>query len=190
MTKLLLVPALLCSALTALPAAAEDFYIGATASKSSDLRFTNPLNGKSVEEKGKTGVKLFAGYEFASGFALEGGYSQGAKASFSKSTLGTPADATFKMTTLYTAARYTYAFNEDWSIFGKAGIAHNRFSATDGAGESDNTSSTKPLLGLGVGYQLSKATALTLELEHIGSTRKPGLDIKQNSLQLGVKFAF
>lgn len=189
MTKLF-ISALLAAALAPSMAFAEDAYLGATVAGGGTLTFANPLNGKSDDADAKATYKLYGGYALTDYLAIEGGFAHAGSTHFSKADLGLAADPTFRMRSYYVAARLTHRFNEDWSVFGKAGVARNRFKLTDGAGESDSVSSTKPLLGVGVAYNVTQAVAATLEFEHIGTTREPGLEIKQNRLQLGVKVGF
>lgn len=186
----LLISALLAAALTPTVACAEDFYVGATAAKGGDLTHTSPITGKTDTASANTAVKLFGGINYSDALGFEVGYGQAGNAHFNKTTLGLPNDPTFKIHTVTAAARLAHHFNDAWSVFGKAGVAYNRFKATDGAGTSDSVSSTKPLLSVGMAYNATKAIALTVEYEHIGSTSKPGLLIKQNSVQFGARVNF
>ncbi|GAB2868956.1 hypothetical protein GCM10027277_42570 [Pseudoduganella ginsengisoli] len=185
-----LIAALLAATLTPSAAFADDFYMGVTAAKGGSYTFNNPINGKSDKEDAKAAFKLYGGYALNEMVALEAGYGQAGSTHFSKSALGLPGDPTFKMNSVYAAVRLTHQFNDAWSVFGKAGVARNQFKATDGMGTSDSTSSTKPLLGVGFAYNVTKAIAVTAEYEHIGKTQKPGLNIKQDGLKLGVKVGF
>lgn len=190
MTKLLTLSLLAASFLAPLTASADDFYAGVSGARGGEVTFTNPVNGKSATDRAKPQFKLYGGWSFADSLALEAGYSQSGDASFNKTTLGLAADPTFKIRTMYVATRWSHQFNEDWSMSAKAGLARNRFSASDGAGEHDSVSSTKPLLGVGVAYNVSKNIALTLDYEHIGRTRRQGLNVDQQGLQFGARFGF
>lgn len=185
-----LMTALLAAALAPSAAFADDFYVGATVSKGGSLTYRNPVNGKSDTADASNTYKLFGGYDIHDYLALEGGYLRSGATHYDKAMLGVASDPTFERHGFYLALRPQYQFNEAWSVFGKAGLVRNTFKTTDGAGGSSSASSVKPLLGVGVAYNVSKAAALTLEYEHAGSTRKPGLNVRQNSLQLGVKFGF
>lgn len=189
MAKLFLA-ALLAAALAPSSAFADDFYAGATLSKGGSLTYRNPVNGKADTADAQRTYKLYGGYAVTHYLALEGGYLHTGATHFDKAALGVPGDPTFKRQAFYAALRPHYQFNDAWSVFGKAGVIRTTFKATDGAGDADSVSSVKALLGVGVAYNVTKSTALTLEYEHSGRTRKPGLDIQQNSLQLGVKVGF
>ena len=186
----LFIAALLAAALAPSAASANDFYAGATLSKGGSLTYRHPANGKSDTADARNTYKLFGGYNVNDVLALEGGYLQTGATHYDKAALGLANAPTFKRHGYYLALRPQYQFSEAWSVFGKAGVVRNTFKTTDGIGGSASTSSVKPLLGIGVAYNVAKAAALTLEYEHAGSTRKPGLNVKHNSLQLGVKFGF
>lgn len=190
MRNTLLISLLAAATMAPLSASADDFYAGATIAGRGNLTFSNPANGKSTDSDTKAMLKLYAGFALSDYLALEGGYMQSGVTRFDKDALGLQQAPTFKLRNLYLAGRATHHFNQDWSVFGKAGVVRSRFTTYNGAGSTEHLSSTRPLLGAGVAYNVSKAVALTLELEHIGTTRKPGFEIKQNALQLGVKAAF
>lgn len=184
------ISAMLAAALAPSVTFANDLYAGATMSQGGSLTFTNPANGKSDTADARSTYKLYGGYAFNDYLALESGYDHAATTHYDKAALGLPNDPAFKRDGWYMALRPQHEFNESWSVFGKAGVVRNSFKVTDGAGGSNSVSSVKPLLGIGVAYNVTKAAALTLEYEHAGATNKPRLHIKQNSLQLGVKFGF
>ncbi len=190
MTKLLTLSVLAASILAPLTASADDFYAGVSGARGGEVTFQNPANGKKVTDRAKPKFELYGGWSFARDLALEAGYSQSADAKFDKSSLGLAADPTFKIRTIYMAARWTHQFNDDWSMSAKAGLARNRFSGSDGAGEHDSLSNTRPLFGVGVAYNISKSVALTLDYEHISRTRRPGLNIEQPGFQFGARVGF
>jgi len=189
MTRLF-ISTLLAAAVAPSLAFAADAYLGATATRGGTLTFVNPVNGKSASADARATYKLYGGYALTDYLAVEGGFAHTGTTHYSRTDLGLAADPTFRMQSYYVAARLTHRFNEDWSVFGKAGVARSRFELTDGAGGSDRVSSSKPLLGVGVAYNVTRAVAATVEFEHVGTTREPGLVIKQNKLQLGVMVGF
>lgn len=169
-------------------ASAEDYYAGLNFSKGGTLTYRNPLNGKTASDDTGAVFKLYGGFALTENYALEAGYAQGGRAHFDKAALGMATEPTFKASNLYLAARATHRFNDDWSVFGKLGVVRNRY---EGAGAGSGTvSSTKPLLGVGMAYNVSKDVALTVEYERMGRTRKQGVNVVQNALQLGVKVGF
>jgi OOP family OmpA-OmpF porin len=188
MTKLLISTLLGAAVLAASSAHAEDYYAGLTASKGGTLNYRNPLNGKTASDDASAVFKLYGGFALTENYALEAGYLQGGKAHFDKAALGMATEPTFKASNLYLAGRYTHRFNDDWSAFAKLGVVRNRY---EGAGGGTGTvSSTKPLLGVGMAYNVTREVALTLDYERMGRTRKQGVNVVQNALQLGVKVGF
>ena len=191
MTKLLISALLSAMALATFEASAaapeQSYYVGATVSKGGTLNYRNPANGKTDSEDAGAVFKVYGGFALTDNVAWEAGYSQGGKARFDKALLGMASEPTFKASNLYMAGRLTHHFNDDWSVFGKLGVTRNRY---EGAAGSGTVSSTKPLLGVGMAYNVTKQAALTLEYENMGRTRKEGVNVKQNSLQLGVKVGF
>ncbi|WP_426342407.1 outer membrane beta-barrel protein [Pseudoduganella sp. S-14] len=190
MTKLLTLSMLAASILAPLSASAGDFYAGVTGAGGGKLTFRNAANGNSVTEDSKPLLGIYGGWNFADGLALEGGYRQSGQVHFDKSALGLAAEPTFKFNTAYLAVRMSHQFNDEWSVFGKAGLARNRFSSSNGSGAHDSESDTRPLLDLGLAYNVSKAVALTLDYEYIGRTSKPGLHVKQSGLRYGLRVGF
>lgn len=190
MRKFLTFSVLATSILAPLTASADDFYAGVALAGGGKVNFTNPANGKTASDNTKPLVRLYGGWSFADALALEGGVMQSGEGRFDKTALRLAEDPTFKIRTVYLAARLTHRISDDWSVFGKVGMARNRFSGSDGTGGHDSLSNTKPLLGLGVAYNISKAVALTVDYEHVGATNKPGLHIKQSGLQFGLNVSF
>lgn len=189
MSKLLISAVLASAVLACAAASAEEYYTGATVSNGGKLTFRNPLNGKSATADPDAIFKWYGGVELTSNFALEAAYSNGAKAHFDKSKLGMAEDPSFSLRSFSLAARATHHFNDDWSVFGKLGVARSRYKAAS-AGESDAVSDTKALLGVGLAYNVTPKVAVTLEFERLGRTRQEGINIKENTLQLGVKAGF
>ena len=191
MTKLLISTLLAAAVLAPFQASAaapeENYYVGVTAARGGTLNYRNPANGKTDSEDAGAVFKVYGGFALTDNVAWEVGYSQGGKARFDKAVLGMDSEPTFKASNLYLAGRATHHFNDDWSVFGKLGVTRNRYEGAAGPG---TVSSTKPLLGVGMAYNITKQLALTVEYENMGRTRKDGVNIRQNSLQLGVKAGF
>ncbi|CAN7198541.1 porin family protein [Pseudoduganella sp. LjRoot289] len=189
MSKALISTLLATAVLASSCASAQDYFAGVTVAKGGELTFRNPLNGNTDKDDAGAVFKVYGGYALTDYLALEGGYSQGAKARFDKAALGMASDPTFKLNSFYLAARATHSFNDSWSVFGKLGVARNRYTVAN-TGNSDRVSSTKPLLGVGIAYNVTKDVALTLEAERLGRTREDGINVSHNTLQLGVKAGF
>lgn len=118
--------------------------------------------------------KLYGGYQFNPTWGVELGYTD----------LGQYRGADVESWTL--AGTGTMPLNERWSLLGKLGAASNR---PQFAGAGDRTAL---LVGVGIGYGLSKNIGLRLEYEDFGKLSKNGLgsDTKGNNTSLSMKYLF
>lgn len=187
-----------CSTLLAVAATsmahAEGLYLGANISPSSDGKIAYADGGK-TSQRGASGKAVpfgvFAGYALAPAWALEGGYrASGGATSFD---LDPGYRLKLHASAAYLAARGTWQLSDDWSLFGKAGVARSRIELSiDGKNAPPRESAGKTGLYLSVGaaYQIGKDVALQLEWEHAPTVKYEGLDSTMNRLALGVRFGF
>lgn len=169
----------------AIPAQAQ-VYVGAGAGvsqgkfKNSDFSLNDPQISESNDESG-TAYKLVAGYQFNSYFAVEGGYTNLGKFNYGYTGVGALAGDTgkvsYKADAWHASVVGILPFAERFSLFGKLGIA-----ATNAKGSfninapafglvgsgSERKSRTNALLGVGLGYDLSKNINLRAEYEDYG----------------------
>lgn len=124
--------AVLLSAVVAAPAVAADtpFYIGVKAG-TADKKVTG-----TSESSGAFGV--FGGYAFNPNFAVELGYTD----------LGSVASGAIKFTTFDVSAVGSYPINEQFSLYGKLGMANTK---EKGFGASE----TRSAVTFGLGGQLN-----------------------------------
>jgi OOP family OmpA-OmpF porin len=84
--------------------------------------------------------------------------------------------------------------SEDWSLFGKAGLARSRLALkVTHAGQSDaprRSASTGPYLSIGASWLVTKNVALQLELEHTANIKYEGLTAKMDKFSLGRALRF
>jgi len=189
---------IICTAFVALAASslanAEGMYVGANVSSRTNGNINYTENGVTTERsavKRATPVGLFAGYDLSPVWALEAGYrSDGGSTSFD---LNPGYQLKARVSTGYLAARGTWKLSEDWSLFGKAGIAQGRLKMDISgknapAGESVNK--TGLYLSVGASYLMTKDVALQLELEHTNKLEHDGLTAKTDRFALGVRVDF
>ncbi len=173
---------------------AEGLYLGANVSPSSDGKIER-AEGGATARRGPSSKAVpfgvFAGYELTPAWALEGGYrASGGATSFD---LDPGYQLKVRNSAAYMAARGTWRLNDDWSLFGKAGVArsHAEFSiAGKNAPPGESASKTGLYLSVGAAYQIGKDVALQLEWEHAPKVRYEGLNSTMNRLALGVRFGF
>jgi OOP family OmpA-OmpF porin len=118
--------------------------------------------------------KLYGGYQFNPTWGVELGYND----------LGKNRGGDMESWTL--AGTGTMPLNERWSLMGKLGAALNR---PEFAGSSDRSSL---LVGVGVGYTLSRNVGLRLEYEDFGKLSKNniGSTAKGNNVSLSLNYKF
>ncbi|MTV41126.1 porin family protein [Duganella radicis] len=187
-----------CSTLIALAVCslvrAEDMYIGAGLSSfgKGHLKYTEDgVTTDRYSSKRDPALTVFAGYALSPSWALEAGYRGiGDEKAFELSQ-GYQLKTRTHMG--YFAARNTWRLDEDWSLYGKAGVAQGRFKVgIDGkdAPASETVKKNGLYLGFGAAYAVSKDVSLLLELEHTDKLKQQGLTISMDRVSLGVRVGF
>lgn len=145
--KTLLLPLMLAAAGIG-SAHAEGFYAGGSIGAP---YWNSTVDGIDSNGHGTAG-KLYGGYGFSPNFALEAGATH----------LGNTHDDNGKVKAngSYLDAVGTLPLNKDWSLLGRVGVAHARFSGPDG-----DSSDTGWKVGAGAQYQLTSNMALRAEYE-------------------------
>jgi len=186
----LAVPLLAASAL----AYADDFYLGANLSGTTRGHIEYADGASKVDQgQSKKGLPygLLGGYALSKDWALEGGYRGEAGAA----TFALPQNYQMKMHTsaAYLAVRSNWALNDDWSLFGKVGIAHGEAKAEisgKNAPPAEKFSRTGAYLSVGAAYMVAKGVALEAQLEHTDKLKRDGLVVNMDRIALGVKLDF
>jgi OmpA-OmpF porin, OOP family len=170
-------------------AALPEIYIGGTyGATEADLDCTGTLSC----ENDATGGKLFGGYRFGNGFAIEGmAYALGeTKATFT-GTSGL-VNSSVRSSGVGLGVAVGGPASEDWTFYARIGIAQNsvRVSASSGALSASSTEkSTQPYVGLSVGYRLTRAISLDLAFDSTKlKVAEEGFSIR--TIGLGMTFAF
>lgn len=127
---------------------AEGFYAGAGIGGPA---WNSTVDGVDSNGRGVAG-KLYGGYSFTPNLSLEAGATH----------LGESRDDNGKVKAdgTYLDAVGTLPLNKDWSLLGRIGAAHARFS-----GPSGDSSDTGLKLGAGAQYELSPTMAVRAEYE-------------------------
>ncbi len=152
-------------------AQAQTGYVGAgivSADHKYNIGGATGLDGDGYKASGK----LFGGVDINQTFAVEAGYAHFGSADANYSIAGVPGSVSSKGHSLYVAGKATMPVNEQFSLFGKLGVARNKYelnSAT--AAYNFDDSKTEAYGALGAQYNLSKQVALSLEVEHYGKNR-------------------
>lgn len=168
---------------------ATPFYAGLQVGTSrSNLDCTGATDCK----KNDTGIKVYGGYKFTPEWAAELSYTDFGKIRGTDSGI----TAEWKTSSVGLGVAYHATFTPEWSGLARFGVASNeaKVSASSGGlSGSDSQRKTKPYLGLGVGYALTKQATLTgnwdwteSEVSGGGETAK----LKHNLFSVGVAFSF
>lgn len=181
MKHLCLIAALLASIGTA---RAQDYFAGAAIIAPGHANL-NTATGRIESDNNPLRFKLYGGMNFSDSLALEAGYAHFGKDRFA-GNVGVATD------TLYAAARGTWRLSEAFELFGRAGIAAQRYRMDNLAGAPDSKSGLSPLLGVGLGYKLTDKVTLTLEAEHFGriNVDDKGRRFSRGAYSAGVKYSF
>ena len=184
------------------------WFIGANIGKSSanidgeTIQSSLENNGFDVssidEDKRDQGYKLFAGYQFNSYIALEGGYFDLGDFSFLANTLPqTDFSGRTELQGWNLDLVGTLPLTEDFSAFARLGVTQNqsetRFSSNgliNTAGYNDDDSYTKHKFGLGLQYQLSPSFTVRLEAERYRMDDLIGNNGDIDLYSLGVVYRF
>lgn len=189
---------LLCAAFTVLaaiaPAHAEDVYLGGSLGLPMDGRIRWTDNGVATErdaDRKAIPAALFAGYVLSPNWALEGGY----RGSLGSTNFDPAPGYQFKAraSAAYLAAKGTWLLNDDWSLFGKVGVARGRAKyriSGDGARADASVRKTGAYLSVGASYLVAKDVALQLELEHTDKLKYEGLTATMDRFSLGLRLGF
>lgn len=169
-----------------LAAQAQGAYIGGNVGRSEQKL---DIEGFSFKDS-NTAYKLYGGYNFTQNFGIEGGVADLREAEISENG-GRIAS---KPVSTYFAATGTLPLNEQFALFGKAGVAvtHVKFTASAPgyyANASDNQ--TSPYVGVGASFALNKNIAFVAEYEYFGKIAKDGdAHVKADLLSVGVRYKF
>lgn len=186
MKKLIFV--LIAAATTVGSAQAAGPYLGvgiASADHSYDL--PGATNGRT--DGYKASGKIFGGYDLDQMFGVEAGYTDFRKSDFNYSLNNVRGHAESDGHSFYVAGKATAPINDQFSVFGKLGVANDK-STLSSSTPAFNRSESKTELYAGVGaqYNLSQNVALTLEYERYGKSKDFGA--KADVITVGAKYAF
>jgi OOP family OmpA-OmpF porin len=189
-------------------ALADDWYVVGEVTHSKTKLDTSTSNA-ALTAAGATGlvtsngkdsgnqVRLQLGYQVNPNFALEAGYIDFGKASYTSTYSGGVASGTVKAGGIDFAALGILPVTDSFSVFGKVGVVaaqvKSSISATGLTSPGDTKSTVvAPLLGLGVSYKISDNTDLRAEYDHVSKLGKSGKTDKltSNMLSLGVAYHF
>lgn len=181
--------AALIGAAIAFPVAAqaEGFYAGANAGRSEQKL---DLPGLTIKDN-NTGFKLNGGYQFTANIGVEVAYVDFGNGKAGPSATSLESDPQ----TFFVAATGTLPLNNEFSVFGKVGVARNHVKVTerylskyDGSYSFNRTSA---VVGIGAAYHFNKNISFVAEYENFGKIVDENYgSLKADLLSVGVRYSF
>jgi opacity protein-like surface antigen len=137
----------------------------------------------------KAGAKIFGGVDFNQNWGLEGGYTRFGDADARYTIGAVPGTLSTKAHSFYLAGKGSVPVNEQLSVFGKLGVAHNKHEVRATlASLNRDESKNEAYAGLGAQYNLNKQVALTAEYERYG--KKKDIGTKADVFTVAAKYNF
>ena len=169
---------------------AADPYAGLSWATPGEARLSTGPSTTIKNDNHPTAVRLYGGLRFTPAWSLEAGYGAFGSWRFTDPTPGSRDTARISSDVFSVAGRYTVDLDETFSVFGKAGLAVNRFRYRDSLGQSVRDRLVRPMWGLGVEARLSDSLSMPLEFESFGSGRTQLGEFHQRKLEIGLKLSF
>ena len=144
---------------------------------------TGPTDIQSSVNNEDSGFKVLVGWNFARGFALEAGYVGLGSSRYTATFTDGTAQASFKAGGIVVDVLGVTSLGGDVSVYARLGFIAatvvTSFGQNGPAGSSISTTGTdgmvRPNFGVGFAYDLSKSTALRLEVERFSHLRSSSL---------------
>lgn len=153
------------AAVVCTPAALAQVYVGGsvgTTEANLDCSGTLGCNNDG------NGGKVFAGYSFGNGLALEAVYQNFGKATSTQDNAGTPVVVELGSTGVGVGLAIGGAASDDWSFIVRVGMVRNKVGsriAGATAGPSDGLQSTQPYSGVSIGYRVTRKASIDLAFD-------------------------
>jgi OOP family OmpA-OmpF porin len=165
-------------------AKAEGLYIGGNLGSP---RYTEAING--VGAKGSPSgflIDVYGGYRLSPNFALEPGFARLGHSSSSDTLPGpTHKAGTVRAKAIYLDGVGSLPMGSDWSALARAGVAHARFTTTQG-----NDGSLALKLGAGLQYSPGGQWALRLNYDHYTARRAFNAKAQVGDLSTGLVYRY
>lgn len=196
MNRLQLAASLLCMLAIASPQAANADtatqetgpYVGAALGRTSFSAKGLGLPRTASDESAQAS-KVYGGYRFSNTVGVEAGYVRLGSLSETLTVGANPVTQTTSARSLYVAATSRLPLSTDFALTGKAGISFGRASGANLLPAASDMSGSKRsfMWGVGAEYQLTSATALTVDFDHFGPVSDK---VRANLFSAGVRYRF
>ncbi len=176
------------AALLASNAHAQTSYIGLSRTTPGEA-YANFPTAQNVENyNNPAATKLYGGMNVSERYAVEIGYGFFGTWKVADPAPGSTNEVRMSSKMMYAAGKASMPIGDSFSLFGKLGIAANRFSTErSGFSPSSDSSSIRPMVGFGADYKFTKHIAGVVEFNYYGTV---GNNFKQQKLELGLKYNF
>jgi OOP family OmpA-OmpF porin len=173
------------TALLAGNAQCQGFYAGLSRTTPGEI-YMDFATAKHVENyNSPLAIKLYGGVDLTEHYSVEAGY--GSFGTWKVADPGSGNEVRTSSKLIYVSGKAAMALGDSFSLFGKLGVAANRFSTNGGENRAASSDSlVKPMLGFGADYKLTKGVSAALEFDYYGANGK----YTQQKLELGLKYAF
>jgi OOP family OmpA-OmpF porin len=172
------------------PAHAHEPYVGLSLATPGEARLRIGPNATAANDNNPTALKFYAGLPLSTHWSVELGYGAFGSWHFSDPTPGSSDQAQIGSRALTLAAKVSWPLGERFSLHGKLGLAHNRFSYSDTLGQRERDSFTRPLWGVGAELKLSEHLSLPLDFEYLGKADTRFGRFQQQKLEIGLRYRF
>ena len=174
-------------ALTSATAAAQSVYVGINRTTPGET-YADFASARHVENyNNPIAGKLYGGYNLDDSYAIEAGVGMFGTWKIANPAPGSKEEVRISSKMMYLAGKASMPLGERFSLFGKLGIASNKFTMEGTGFSSTSTTSIRPMVGFGVSANATKNLAMVLEYNYYG---KVGQTYKQQKLEAGVQYRF
>lgn len=167
--------------LTGASASADDFYLGIARATPGEA-YADFAHAKQVRNYNSPAAYLIAGgYHWSQQFGAELGYGDFGTWKMADPTPGSKQEYRLSTSVLYAAVTSRMEFSNGLGVFGKLGLARNRY-----VFPTETVTTVRTMLGFGTSYALGKNLSAKLEYNYFGNTGKGS----QEKAALGLSYGF
>ena len=166
---------------------AQDTYIGLSRATPGEA-YVDFATAKHVRNyNSPVALKVYGGVNLTAHYGIEVGYGDFGSLRTANPTVGSTEEVRMASTLFYAAGTGRMPVSESFSLFGKLGLASNKFTIDPNFQASSSTSSVRQMLGFGADVKFTKHLSAVLEFNYYGTA---GKTFKQQKLETGLKYAF
>jgi OOP family OmpA-OmpF porin len=136
----------------------------------------------------KASAKVFGGYDFDQRYGVEAGYTDFRSSNLNFTQNGATGSGSAKGYGVYVAGKATAPITDEFSAYGKLGVAYSHRELNTSTGLNSTNHDTGAYAAVGVQYNISPQVGLTAEYERYGKTKDFGA--KADVWTAGVKYSF